>query len=280
MALTAILYSRYGARNRADLDQQPEFPPDPHLPDNGDFPAPFLPAVSERLERYDDLLPSAEPGFSFLFSYTVRWRIPADSSAEPGEGFVRDLVRRRVADTAKKITVGDPALVAELVTKRLRDGVSIDATDSEAPEVRVEDVDVRVDGDTVERWRSLAEWRREVDLASAKYDHLDRRVWTSPRDALLWHLAQQPDLDKAVGAIDPVRRLLLAFAGREDSVEAGEHQGAAHSDVPLSVQMIKQAFPDDHHMERLFAMKFARLLEGNDRPAMAKEVKDVFAIVD
>ncbi|OHV43674.1 hypothetical protein [Pseudofrankia sp. BMG5.36] len=267
-ALAATLYGW----SRVTATQPAAIPP--VLP-----PPAVIPAErSDQNERFVDAVSSATPGFSFVLSYTARWQAPPGPRFGSDELLVRDLVLDRAREAAKVVTVGDPALVAELVTMRLR-GTIPTHPGGRVSDVRVEDVQMRVEKDTTERWRSLSAWRVEVDLADAKLDHLGKRVWTNPRDALLWQLAQQPDLGKAVGTIEPVRRLLRALDetdGPDESCGAGDGQPRTRPSIPLTVQLVEHAFPDEIGARNVFATKFAHILERSDRPALAKEIQDRF----
>ncbi len=117
-------------------------------------------------------------------------------------------------------------------------------------------------------------------LAGIKREHLDKHVWKSPREALLWHLVQQPDLKNAVDFIDPVRRLLRALDEKGSSADPGEtydQDSRVHPDTPLIVQAVEQAFPDeDGGVRTVFAAKLARLLENHNQAVMAMQVEARF----
>jgi len=275
LTIAAVIYGRY----RADQTRFPETPEPGSFVDPPDVPPP-PPATVERFERFDDWLPSKDPDFFFLFSCTARWRVSPGTPAGPDEGLVRALILEHARQATMLVPVGDPALATELATTRLRHGVRTDSIESGVSEVRVEDATVRVDRETDERWRNLAGWRREVDLARAKRGHLNTEVWSSSRDALLWQLAQQPDLSKAVAAIEPVRRLLHAFADSDDLAGVGGQPAVAQSDDPLSVQLVRQMFPADPAAGVVLAMKLADLFERSGQSATAKELEDAFGTVE
>lgn len=269
-ALAAVLYGWSRTREGLVGAWRPDRPPEPAAP-------PVEPI--ERSGRFDDRVPSAERGFPFTLSYTARWLTNPDLRADVGESVVRDLVGRRACAVTTRVTVGDSELAADLLLAALCDGSLTDAADRGVEAVTVRDVKVRVDRDTDERWRALAAWRREVELAKARRDHLDQLVRTSPREMLLWHLAQQPDLKKAADMIEPVSRLLNVLVdpvGPADPAEATSHGSTDRPAVSPPVRLVEQEFPDGDGQRGLFALRFARFLDQNGMPAMAKEVRDRF----
>ena len=241
------------ARRRGDGAGSDPDPTDPTPPS----PAP-LPAQYNARQVVAVPLPSAVPGFSFVFSATVYWLPAVDRVIEPERVAVGEIIRR-AAEFAQQHDPGQALLaqngLAEAVADTHVDPKRRVYTRAGSVELTITADDQRLldERDKLRKQEDLWDHRRRLELNKRRY--LADDVLKSPASAVVWWLARNDDKPEKVAEdievltrlADAADTLTDAYASRVRRLGApghGDNTAMTAAGPPLTVAEHFDAFLD------------------------------------
>jgi hypothetical protein len=301
LTTTFVAYRRMRFRRQQALlraEEAQRRPPDPP-------PAPPEEPADAGMRMADVTLPSAEPGYRFMFSATVFWRPapnPVGMRHTNPEALAMESVRSRASRITEANAPGDHLAVGYEVASALGT-VLPDATGQVV--TWATDVSLSISDEDAARLRKITDlrkheqvWEHERGFERNMRGYIKDEVLDSPGSAVVWWLARH--LDDVEGTVrligplaqlsavahdTPVRELLGDLVPRQEpprqvgqpatpALDAGPH-GTEHV-LELANQLFTES--GDDAQRRLFAYELANLLDNHGHPELAGRVRNVFGV--
>ena len=294
-AYRRVRFLRQQALLRAEQAQRP--PPEPP-------PAPPEEPVDAGMRMTGVTLPSAEPGYRFVFSATVFWRPapnPVGMRHTNPEALAMESVRSRASRITEVNAPGDHLAVSYELASALGT-VLPDATGQVV--TWATDVALSIPDEDAARLRKITDlrkheqvWEHERGFERHMRGYLKDEVLGSPGSAVVWWLARHlDDVEGTVRLIGPLtqltaaahdapaRELLGDLVPRQEPRQVGQPatpaldagQGGAEHVLELANQLFDGS--GDDAQRRLFAYELANLLDNHGHPELAGRIRNTFGV--
>lgn len=286
-----VRFLRQQALLRAEEAQRP--PPEPP-------PAPPEEPVDQGMRMADVTLPSAEPGYRFLFSATVFWR-PAPSPVgmrhTNPDALALESVRSRAGHITAANAPGDHLAVGYQLASALGT-VLPDATGQVV--TWATDVELSIPDDDADRLRKITElrkheqvWEHERGFERNMRGYIRDEVLDSPGSAVVWWLARHTEqVEETARLIGPLTQLSAAahdapvhdlvgdLVPRQEQVPRQVALGAGSSVAEHALRLADELFGGrgDDVQRRLFGYELANLVDNHGRPDVAGRIRHAFGV--
>lgn len=295
-AYRRVRFAREQAVLRAEEAQRQQ--PDPP-------PAPPVEPVDEGAYMKDVTLPSAEPGYRFLFSARVFWRPapnPVGMRHTNPQALALESVRSRASRVTERNAPGDHLAVSYELASAL--GTVLPDSSGQvvtwATDVRlsISDTDAARLAKIVELRKQEHVWEHERGFERNMRGYIKDEVLDSPGSAVVWWLARHTEqVEETVRLIGPLTQLSAAAHDapvaellgdlvprqappRQVGPPATPALDAAPGGPDHALGLADELFDDraDDVQRRLFGYELANLVDNHGRPDIAGRIRHTFGV--
>jgi hypothetical protein len=236
-------------------------------------------------------VPSAVPGFNFVFSAAVYWVPAVDGVREPERVAEAEIIRRTAEFTKqhdpRRATLVQNGLAEVLMVPRADQKQRVYArAESVALTITADDQRHLDERDRLRKQEELWDCGRRLEVNKRRY--LEDDVLKSPASAVVWWLARNDDKpEKVAGQIEMLTRLARAAASTADtpadyamgygSTRDGDNDAMTTDSASLTTAGHFRAFLDsfefpDGDARLLLTKQVASVVEGHGYPSVAREM--------